>query len=266
MTSERMLDRTVTGWEVISIVATVAATFVISVVAFYGRTWFCGWLGFAASILLTLVGLFTGLVAMWRSRCCWLSMIAVISSFFPIVLLSLWCIWPTQRSFLLAVRKGDIVSARFALQTGMDVETLQLWGMGVKIPGHSPLTMAAENGDEDMVRLLLEWGADVNRANGHGDYPLYYAAWSGDLPTAQLLLQEGADPVALSGERSALHIAAMMGQLEVIDLLLDAGVPIDLADKQGITPLVAARISKNSAAIGYLLQKGAQDNSPTNTH
>ena len=96
-----------------------------------------------------------GLIAMWRSQCSRLSVKAMITNILTLLILCLWYVWPTERSFLLAVRKGDIASARFALQTGMDVETLQLWGMEVKSPGYSPLTMAAENGDEEMLRLLL---------------------------------------------------------------------------------------------------------------
>ena len=97
----------------------------------------------------------------------------------------------------------------------------------------------------------------MTREDGHNDFPLYYAAWSGDLPTVRLLLQADADPAAVAKEWSALHIAAAMGHLEVIDLLLAAGVPVDLANWRGDTPLDSARTSQNAAGIEYLIQKGA---------
>lgn len=251
--------RGATAWGSVSIVAASVACLTICVISFVGRTWISEWLGLAAAGLLILVGLLTGLVALWRSHASRLSITAMSVNVLMVFLLCLWSIWPTERSLFLAIRQGDISAARFALQTGVGVETLQLWGMGVRIPGHSPLTMAAENGDEEMMRLLLEWRADVNRANGHGDYPLYYAAWSGDLESAKLLLQKGAEPAAIGSERSALHIAAMMGHLKIIDLLLAAGVHLNLPDRNGATPLAAARISRNAAGIEYLLQKGARN-------
>jgi ankyrin repeat protein len=140
----------------------------------------------------------------------------------------------------------------------MDVETPEMWGMGVRIKGHSPLTIAATNGDSVMARLLLDWGADVNRQDGHGDYPLFDAAWSGDLATVQLLLQAGARPDAIGSSGSALHIAAAMGHLDVMNLLLAQGVPINLVDRDGNTPLDSARMSGNNAAMEFLLERGAE--------
>lgn len=259
MTPKRIPERGGTGWGITSMAAAGAAVVVVSMITYDGRTWFGEWLGLAASGLLILIGLFSGLAAMWRSRCSRMSMTALIANVLAVVMLCLWWVWPTQRSFINAVKQGDVATARFALQTGVSVETLEVWGMGVRIPGYSPLAIAALNGDAEMVRMLLEWGAEVNRAEGHGNYPLFSAAWSGDLPTIQLLRQADADPAAIGREGSALHIAAAMGHLEVIDLLLAAGVPLDLADRTGVTPLDSARTSRNAVAIENLIQRGAQD-------
>lgn len=249
------------AWAVTSILAAVAAVFLIGLIMDAGRKTFFGeWLGLSAAGILISIGLIASFVTLWRSRCGRWALAALIANGLAVILVVVWWVWPTPHSFRLAIKRGDISAVRFALRTGVDVEALEIWGMGVEIPGRSPLALAAGTGNAEMVQLLLDWEADVNRRDGHGSYPLNYAAWSGDVPTVRLLLEAGADPTALSrqGEWSALHTAAGMGHLEVIDLLLEAGVPVDLPNRDGRTPLESARMSGNDAAIEHLLEKGAQ--------
>ena len=62
--------------------------------------------------------------------------------------------------------------------------------------GDSPIHHAARNGDTEVVRLLIEAGADVNAANPRGHTVLYCAGGHGHLDTLRLLLDRGADPDA----------------------------------------------------------------------
>ena len=55
---------------------------------------------------------------------------------------------------------------------------------------------AARNGDTEIVRLLIEAGADVNAANPRGHTVLYCAGGHGHLDSVKLLLDNGADPHA----------------------------------------------------------------------
>jgi ankyrin repeat protein len=59
--------------------------------------------------------------------------------------------------------------------------------------GDQPIHHAARNGDTQIVRLLIEHGADVNAANPRGHTVLYCAGGHGHLETLQLLLDQGAD-------------------------------------------------------------------------
>lgn len=59
--------------------------------------------------------------------------------------------------------------------------------------GDQPIHHAARNGDTEIVRLLIEHGADVNGSNPRGHTVLYCAGGHGHLETLKLLLQEGAD-------------------------------------------------------------------------
>jgi ankyrin repeat protein len=62
--------------------------------------------------------------------------------------------------------------------------------------GDQPIHHAARNGDTEVVRLLIEHGADVNARNTRGHTVLYCAGGHGHLDTLQLLLNEGADRAA----------------------------------------------------------------------
>jgi len=59
--------------------------------------------------------------------------------------------------------------------------------------GDRPIHHAARNGDTEVVRLLIEHGADVSAQNPRGHTVLYCAGGHGHLDTLQLLLNAGAD-------------------------------------------------------------------------
>lgn len=81
---------------------------------------------------------------------------------------------------------------------------------------YGALPIAASRGDTDMVRLLLDRGADVNngRPRKPGHLPIQIAARSGHEEVVQLLLDHGADP------RAAVLAAAEGGQPRVLQALL----------------------------------------------
>ena len=79
---------------------------------------------------------------------------------------------------------------------------------------------AAANGHLEVVRLLLEAGADKNAADARGDNALITAALYGQLEVVRLLLEAGADKnAAMANGTTALMLAAENGHLEVVRLL-----------------------------------------------
>ena len=65
--------------------------------------------------------------------------------------------------------------------------------------GKTPLMAASEEGHDDVVRVLLGAGADVDACEENGKGALYYACYEGHTSTAQLLLDHGADVSARNG-------------------------------------------------------------------
>lgn len=74
--------------------------------------------------------------------------------------------------------------------------------------GRTALHYAAEHGYEDLAKLLIEKGANVNAVDAKGDTPLHLAALRGKSDVAKLLLDHGADVTIKSKDgHTALSLA-----------------------------------------------------------
>jgi ankyrin repeat protein len=102
---------------------------------------------------------------------------------------------------------------------------------------HTALQIACRDGSLELVKLLLEYGADVNAppAERHGATALQFAAIGGYLGIAHLLLEMGADvnaaPEPFEG-RTAFEGAAEHGRVDMVQLLRNAGADIEEAGGQ----------------------------------
>ena len=120
------------------------------------------------------------------------------------------------------------------------------------LQGATPLLLAAEVNNLDVIKALVEAGADPNIATERGTTPLIMAAGAGTdvqrerapeerataVETAKFLVEHGAD-VNAAGQYgwTALHAAAYQGMNDVIEYLVSKGAKIDQKDEFGQTPL-----------------------------
>lgn len=74
--------------------------------------------------------------------------------------------------------------------------------------GFTPLLFAAREGDLDLIRLLVERGADIHATSSLGVDALVVACVRGHVEVAKFLLERGADPNAMGAGYAALHWAA----------------------------------------------------------
>lgn len=122
--------------------------------------------------------------------------------------------------------------------------------------GSSPLQAALAGGHSDVARLLQEKGAKPDSA------ALLSAVRSNDVEAVRLLLKNGARPVVEAGMEPPLVAAAgaYKNKAALTKLLLSAGAPVDAADAQGTTPLMAAARwpgDDSVNAVRALLKAGA---------
>ncbi len=97
--------------------------------------------------------------------------------------------------------------------------------------GNTPLHFAVENeGKEDLAAVLLEYGADVNAENVDGETPLYWAVRSGTELSMAILLNHGADPNKASREGTPINRAILTNNDQKAALLLEWGANPFLLD------------------------------------
>ena len=121
-----------------------------------------------------------------------------------------------------------------------------------------PLDSAASRGDEAIVRLLLDKGAEVNRKSKSGVTSLHRTSSTN---IARLLLERGAEVNAQDEQgRSPLFGAAERDQRDLLQLLLAQKADAKLANKSGWTPLHAAADAGAASVITPLIQNGADPN------
>jgi ankyrin repeat protein len=103
--------------------------------------------------------------------------------------------------------------------------------------------------------MLVAHGARVNVRNKSGATPLHTAALGGDSEVVKLLLDHGAEINARDQESGAtpLSYAASLGRGEVVELLLARGADLTLRNTRGQTPLDLAE-ENNQKEISDLLR------------
>ncbi len=120
------------------------------------------------------------------------------------------------KAIIKAAKAGDIAAVRKALATNPDLIRAR------DKDGSSPLHCAAWKGHAEVVRVLLDAGADINDHNNNdhwGTTPLHAAAHGNQLQVAEVLMSRGADPRAknLHGktplDETAVHNASKVAKL-----------------------------------------------------
>ena len=126
---------------------------------------------------------------------------------------------------------------------------------------HTPLTLAATCGHDEMVNLLLEKGANVNMKGGVYGSALQAASFIGHGQVVKLLLDHGADVNIQGGHYgSALQAASFIGHEQVVKLLLDHGANVNMKGGYYNSALQAASFIGHGQVVKLLLDYGADVN------
>lgn len=120
------------------------------------------------------------------------------------------------------------------------------------------LTLALEQGSPSAVQWLLDWGADINQADGTGNAPLHVAV-GGVIDDVELLIDYGAsvNQPGLVSKETPLHVAVNRGEtaLNIVELLLDSQADITARDSNGDTPVHAAASNMSARTVQILLDR-----------
>jgi ankyrin repeat protein len=157
-----------------------------------------------------------------------------------------------------ASAEGKTDVVKSLLEKGADINALDG-------DGWTAMREASRNGHTEVVRLLLEKGADISTHDGDGWTALSLAAGGGRTEVVKLLLERGADVNAQTWNGTALHSAAERGHTEIVKLLLEKGADVNARSKyNNQTALIRASFNGRMDVVKLLLNEGAdvyaQDN------
>lgn len=158
----------------------------------------------------------------------------------------------------------------------------------------TPLMIAVHRGHEQCAGILIARGADVNARDMYGRTAVHWAIKAHSLRALLLLQQNGADLAVVdffhknatlqcvksnaieilrylvanqlyrdledNNRRRCMHMAAELGRLECLQVLLDAGMSVNSCNSRGKSPLMIACWHRQLGVVRSLLAHGADVN------
>jgi ankyrin repeat protein len=107
------------------------------------------------------------------------------------------------------------------------------------------------------AQYYLKWKGNPNTLDLDGRSCLFWASMVGNNQLLHLLMESGGDISCLDrGGWSCLHASCIQGNMEIVKSLLSRGVEINGRDLQGITPLLWATRKRNEKIVSLLLDEG----------
>ena len=160
-----------------------------------------------------------------------------------------------------AVRKGKLSRVRELCDWGANIQEPFYSDWTLKSTGWTPLHIACQEKSLDVVRELLDRGANIEALDEEGKTPLMSASHWGRRDIVCELIDRAAKIEAVDNlGRTSLYIASMDGSKDAISELLDRGANIEAKSQHGTTPLMAASFKGQVEAVRILLASGANKN------
>jgi ankyrin repeat protein len=153
---------------------------------------------------------------------------------------------------------GNTDAVLFLLERGADPNFPNVGGVTI-------LSAVARNNDEELVKLLLESGVQVDPKGHFGATPLAYAVEQGFLGITEKLIKAGADVNMQNHDgQSVLMMACDSAESneEIIHELLHHGANPNIQDSSLETPLSISTKYGSLGVVKLLLDKGADPNIP----
>ena len=176
-----------------------------------------------------------------------------------------------ETPLMLAARHGDAAIAARLLAAGAPVDAREAEY------GQTALMVAAREADAEIVAMLVAAGAGVNAKTQAGPAPEFRKpvdnAGSKGIGIVRGGWPERGMRAPIPGAKTPLLYATRRGDLDITKVLVEAGADLELADANGITPLLNAILNASIAAARgaprahahfaiahYLIERGANVN------
>ena len=157
-----------------------------------------------------------------------------------------------------AVSKGDMKALEKLIKDDTDLNK--------QYDNITPLNLAAARNDKEMVKFLVEKGADINLEDGYGYTPLMKAIDYYNIGLAKNIIDLKPDLNAVcsaTGDTSLTYLVNAKkygGGADLCYYMIKNGADINKKNKEGNTPLMIAAASYNYGIVGVLVNMGADYN------
>ncbi|MHB9146964.1 MAG: ankyrin repeat domain-containing protein [Candidatus Amoebophilus sp.] len=149
----------------------------------------------------------------------------------------------------LVVRKSDVELISLLLDQRADINKDKISKL---------LYLAIRRSDVEVVNLLLEYGADINSREHNGVSPLHVAVDENRTEVVKLLLEQGVDlNIRNNYQNTPLHWAIRKGYIGVAKLLVQYGADINAQGEYGASPLHIAAAENQMELVKLFLEQGA---------
>ncbi|XP_046516075.1 kinase D-interacting substrate of 220 kDa isoform X6 [Equus quagga] len=156
-----------------------------------------------------------------------------------------------QTPLMIAAEQGNLEIVKELIKNGANCNLEDL-------DNWTALISASKEGHVHVVEELLKYGANLEHRDMGGWTALMWACYKGRTEVVELLLSHGANP-SVTGLYSVYPIiwAAGRGHADIVHLLLQNGAKVNCSDKYGTTPLVWAARKGHLECVKHLLAMGA---------
>nr|XP_014722261.2 kinase D-interacting substrate of 220 kDa isoform X5 [Equus asinus] len=157
-----------------------------------------------------------------------------------------------QTPLMIAAEQGNLEIVKELIKNGANCNLEDL-------DNWTALISASKEGHVHVVEELLKSGANLEHRDMGGWTALMWACYKGRTEVVELLLSHGANPSVTGLQYSVYPIiwAAGRGHADIVHLLLQNGAKVNCSDKYGTTPLVWAARKGHLECVKHLLAMGA---------
>uniref|UniRef100_A0A8B9TAX1 Transient receptor potential cation channel subfamily A member 1 n=1 Tax=Anas platyrhynchos TaxID=8839 RepID=A0A8B9TAX1_ANAPL len=126
----------------------------------------------------------------------------------------------------------------------------------------SPLHLAVQSGDLEMIKMCIEFGAQIDLKQNEKCTALHFAATQGATEIVKLMMSSYAGEESIidavdGNKETLLHRTALFDHYELAEYLISMGANIDSVDIEGRSPLLLATSCASWKIVNLLLSKGA---------